>query len=67
MPQQKLDTICKPSQHDFVPKKQSNKGSTVEMVTDICEVFCRKCGTVCFLTSQEPAEPSRITLARSAN
>ena len=69
MPQQKLDTICKPSEHYFVPKKQTTAmGSARDITTvDVSEVFCQKCGTVCFLTTQEPAEQSRITLARSAN
>lgn len=60
-------TICRADQHDFVPKKQENSshGSSL-MTTNVSEVYCRKCGTVCFLTVQEPAavEPSRIALAR---
>ncbi len=58
-------TVCKPDQHDFVPKKQENSshGSSI-MTTDITEVYCRKCGTVCFLTTQEPPSESRIVPAR---
>ncbi len=56
---QQLDTICKPNDHDFVPKRQESNGPSL----DIKELFCRKCGTVCYLQSQEQPE-SRIALAR---
>lgn len=46
-------TTCKPNDHDFVPKRQEHNGA----ITNISEVFCRKCGTVCFLQSQsEPTD-----------
>ena len=57
---QKLDTICKPNAHDFVPKRQDCTG--VGNI-NVLELFCRKCGTVCYLTTQEQPE-SRIVLAR---
>jgi hypothetical protein len=53
---------CNPSAHDFVIKKQV----TAPNSCDTTEVYCRKCGTVCFLTQREPEE-SRITLAHAAN
>ncbi len=58
-------TTCKPDAHDFVPKRQVT--SPRDGALDITEVFCRKCGTVCFLTTQEPAEPSRVKLVTAAN
>lgn len=59
---------CNPSAHDFVPKKQSTAQPTPHtQQMDISEVFCRKCGTVCFLTQREPEEPSRIALAHATN
>jgi hypothetical protein len=61
-------TVCRPDQHDFVPKKQRTSSESMANVMDISEVFCRKCGTVCFLTTQEPAaEPSRIKVISAAN
>jgi hypothetical protein len=58
-----LDTICKPSAHDFVPKRQETIWSNGNAAggADITEVYCRKCGTVCFLTRQPE---SRIAIVR---
>jgi hypothetical protein len=58
---------CNPSAHDFVPKKQRTAVIGTDQVMDISEVYCRKCGTVCFLTQREPEEPSRIALAHATN
>jgi hypothetical protein len=60
-------TICPDDAHEFLIKKQRIAVDGPEQVTEITEVFCRKCGTVCFLTQKESAEPSRIKLARSTN
>jgi hypothetical protein len=47
----RIDTICKPNDHDFVPKHQKSSPSGTD--TEVTAVYCRKCGTVCFLTTQE--------------
>jgi hypothetical protein len=47
---------CPDDQHDFVVKMQKTSLAVTDQFVDITEVYCRKCGTVCFLTSEKPKE-----------
>lgn len=56
------DARCKPNAHDFLPKRQATLTVESNQHIDVSELYCRKCGTVCFLTGRE--SESTIKIAR---
>jgi hypothetical protein len=49
---------CQHDQHDFAVKVQKTSLVATDQFTNVTEVYCRKCATVCFLT---PSKPDQIT------